>query len=76
MKIVGVEYSDFSCPRCGFSKTVDLGPTIQCDNKNCGLEFEKEDLYLIEDNTSILSIQEKKGVLDPLMNNSTLNEGL
>ena len=52
------------CPRCNGTRIIDNGDTIDCID--CQLEFEKEDIENIEDKSSILSLQEKKGVLDAL----------
>jgi hypothetical protein len=55
---------NFQCPRCYGNRIIDNGDTIDC--VDCKLEFEKVDLKNIDDKTSILSLQEKKGVLDAL----------
>ena len=52
------------CPRCNGTRIIDNGDTIDC--VDCKLEFEKEDIKTIEDKANILSLQEKKRILDAL----------
>jgi Zn-finger protein len=52
------------CPRCDGNKIIDNGETIDC--VDCKLEFEKNDIETIKDKRNILSLQEKKKILDAL----------
>ena len=51
----------FKCPRCKDDYIITYEKTLDC--VICGLEFEKVDFKLIKDLDDILSIEEKKGIL-------------
>jgi len=57
----------YNCPRCNGDNIEDYGEIIEC--VDCKLEFEKEDIDQIEDKTTILSIQEKKGFIKSMKKN-------
>jgi len=57
----------FPCPRCNSKKIIDYGEIIEC--LDCNLEFYKVDIRVIKDKSSILSIQEKMGIIKALKDN-------
>lgn len=59
------------CPRCKNKKIIDYGDTFDCPI--CNLEFEKKDLETFEDESNILSIEEKLDVAKVLKTNSKKN---
>jgi len=60
------------CPRCKNEKIIDYGETFDCPI--CNLEFEKKDLELYDDESNILSIEEKLEVLKTIKTNSKKKE--
>ena len=56
------------CPRCQSDKLIDYGDTFDC--LVCKLEFEKKDLELYDDESEILSIEEKLEIIKVLKTNS------
>jgi rubredoxin len=50
----------YYCPRCGNKNIIEYEETFDCPI--CELEFDKKDFKLIEDKSSILSLQEKSGI--------------
>jgi len=54
----------FKCPRCKDTYIITYEKTIDCIV--CRLEFEKADFKLLDDLDDILSIEEKKGILQNL----------
>lgn len=56
----------FNCPRCNGDNVKDFGDIIEC--LDCKLEFDKSDINIIDDKSNILSIQEKKKVIDVFKN--------
>ena len=56
----------YRCPRCKHTKIIDYGDTFDCPI--CVLEFEKKDVDEIKDENSILSIEEKLGIIKELKN--------
>jgi uncharacterized Zn finger protein (UPF0148 family) len=56
------------CPRCKNKNIIDYGETFDCPI--CNLEFEKKDLEKFEDESNILSIEEKLEVVKVLKENS------
>ena len=62
----------YICPRCGMSKIIDLGETIECTV--CKLEFDKEDIESYEKD-QILSIEEKIAFVKGIrINNKSKND--
>ena len=59
----------YLCPRCRSEKIIDLGDVIEC--VICKDEFEKSDLETFEDKSNILSVREKKRILDSIPNDTT-----
>ncbi|MFX1337755.1 MAG: hypothetical protein ACFFDK_04030 [Promethearchaeota archaeon] len=56
------------CPRCKNKRIIDYGDTFDCPL--CHLEFEKKDFALFDDESNILSIEEKLEVLKVIKTNS------
>ena len=54
----------YQCPRCDSYRMIALGENIEC--VNCRSEFEIWDLDNIEDKSTILTVQEKKAIIDAL----------
>ena len=63
---------ELHCPRCKNNKIIDYGDTFDC--LICKLEFEKKDLELFDDESAILSIEEKLEIVKVLKTNSENNE--
>ena len=58
---------ELHCPRCKNNKIIDYGDTFDC--LICKLEFEKKDLELYDDESAILSIEEKLDIVKVLKAN-------
>jgi len=56
-----IQKKDFNCPRCKSKNVINYEDTIEC--VKCKLEFYKKDLIDIKDESTILSIQEKKNII-------------
>ena len=56
-----IQKKDFNCPRCKSENFINYFDTIECFK--CKLEFYKKDLIDIKDESTILSIQEKKNII-------------
>ena len=56
----------YHCPRCKNPKIIDYGDIFDCPL--CKLEFEKRDIDEIKDESSILAIEEKLGIIKELKN--------
>ena len=52
------------CPRCKSRKLIDYGETFDCPI--CNLEFEKKDFETFDDESAILSIEEKLEIIKVL----------
>ena len=59
---------ELHCPRCKNNKIIDYGDTFDC--LVCKLEFDKKDLELYDDESAILSIEEKLDIVKVLKSNS------
>ena len=58
------ELKRYHCPRCGSKKIIEYDDSFDCPI--CQLEFEKADCDRLEDDTDILSIEEKLNLFKAL----------